>query len=41
MSLIGAVTFYRDSKKQFLKEHHEPYIKNKKESYSGENKLLK
>jgi stearoyl-CoA desaturase (delta-9 desaturase) len=28
LHLIGAVTFYRDSKKEFLKEYHHPYIKN-------------
>lgn len=32
MSLIGAVTYYRDSKKQFLKEHHHPYLNSKKQS---------
>jgi stearoyl-CoA desaturase (delta-9 desaturase) len=31
MSMIGAVSFYRDSKKQFYKEHHEPYMSNKKQ----------
>lgn len=31
MSKLGAVTTYRDFKKQFLKEHHEPYLVSKKE----------
>lgn len=31
MSKIGAVSFYRDSKKQFYKEYHEPYVNNKKQ----------
>lgn len=30
MSMVGAVTYYRDSKKQFLKDHHHPYINDKK-----------
>ena len=34
MSILGAVTAYRDSKKQFLKEHHEPYVSNKKKKLS-------
>lgn len=35
LSLIGGVSFYRDSKQQFLKEHHEPYIQNKKFKPAG------
>lgn len=38
MSLLGAVTFYRDSKRQFLKEHHEPYINTKKQSATTSRK---
>ena len=32
LSLIGGVTYYRDSKKQFYKEHHEPYINSKRQN---------
>ena len=35
MSTLGAVTSYRDCKKQFLKEHHQPYIDNKKQNRCG------
>jgi fatty-acid desaturase len=29
MNMIGAVSFYRDSKKQFYKEYHQPYLNSK------------
>lgn len=38
MSLIGAVTFYRDSKSQFLKEHHQPYINTRRQSEASRRK---
>jgi len=38
MSMLGAVTTYRDSKKQFFKDHHEPYINSKKQSPVAANK---
>jgi fatty-acid desaturase len=31
MHTLGAVTSYRDSRKQFYKEYHTPYLENKKE----------
>jgi stearoyl-CoA desaturase (delta-9 desaturase) len=34
MHVLGAVTHYRDSKKDFLKDHHEPYINQKKNKNS-------
>ncbi|MDR3714954.1 MAG: fatty acid desaturase [Puia sp.] len=30
MNILGAVSFYHDSKKLFLEQHHGPYLKNKK-----------
>ena len=30
MHTLGAVTHYRDSKEEFLKNHHEPYVNQKK-----------
>ncbi|WP_448698029.1 fatty acid desaturase [Mucilaginibacter sp. AW1-3] len=29
LSMIGAVTFYRDSKKEFLEQYHKPYLETK------------
>jgi fatty-acid desaturase len=37
MSLIGAVSFYRDSKQQFYKDHHEPYASSKREKVVSTN----
>jgi stearoyl-CoA desaturase (delta-9 desaturase) len=30
LSMIGAVTSYRDSKKEFMEQYHEPYLESKK-----------
>jgi stearoyl-CoA desaturase (delta-9 desaturase) len=39
LSMIGAVTYYRDSKKQFYKDHHEPYVNSKRTIVTESSKV--
>lgn len=39
MSIVGAVTSYSDSKKQFLKDHHHPFVSNKKQAVPAKNNI--
>jgi fatty-acid desaturase len=39
LSMIGGVSFYRDSKKQFFEQYHQPYLESKKVCPSALEKL--